>query len=88
VSESALTSRIKAARQAVGDDGTAQAVIRTVHGRGYEFVAEVAVTDDAPRPAPADAPLEQEIGSARRTTACASRTRSPAPGRRSCAAAV
>ena len=37
VSESALTSRIKAARQAVGDDGTAQQVIRTVHGRGYQL---------------------------------------------------
>lgn len=42
VSESALTSRIRSARQAVGDDGTAQQVIRTVHGRGYELVAPVA----------------------------------------------
>ena len=40
VSESALTSRIKAARRAIGDDGTAQRVIRTVHGRGYRFVAD------------------------------------------------
>jgi len=39
VSESALTSRIRSARQAVGDDGQRQAVIRTVHGRGYQFVA-------------------------------------------------
>ncbi len=39
VSESALTSRIKSARRAVGDDGRRQAVIRTVHGRGYQFVA-------------------------------------------------
>ncbi len=39
VSESALTSRIKSARQAVGDDGRRQTVIRTVHGRGYQFVA-------------------------------------------------
>jgi pimeloyl-ACP methyl ester carboxylesterase/DNA-binding winged helix-turn-helix (wHTH) protein len=43
VSESALTSRIKAARRAVGDDGKAQAVIRTQHGRGYRFVAPVHV---------------------------------------------
>jgi class 3 adenylate cyclase len=42
VSESALTSRVKSARQAVGDSGRAQRVIRTVHGRGYQFVAEVA----------------------------------------------
>ena len=41
VSESALTSRVKAARRAVDDDGTAQVVIKTVHGRGYHFVAEV-----------------------------------------------
>jgi pimeloyl-ACP methyl ester carboxylesterase/DNA-binding winged helix-turn-helix (wHTH) protein len=59
VSESALTSRIKAARQAVGDDGTAQAVIRTVHGRGYEFVAELATT--ASRPSPSPPALEQDI---------------------------
>ena len=39
VSESALTSRIKDARRAVGDDGRSQTVIRTVHGRGYQFVA-------------------------------------------------
>ena len=41
VSESALTSRIKAARRAVGDDGTRQAVIATVHGRGYRMVVPV-----------------------------------------------
>jgi len=41
VSESALTSRIKAARRAVGDDGQAQRVIQTVHARGYRFVADV-----------------------------------------------
>ena len=63
VSESALTSRIKAARQAVGDDGTAQQVIRTVHGRGYQLIAEV--TEEAGEPAPSSLPeppsLEQEI---------------------------
>ena len=41
VSESALTSRIKTARRALGDDGREQSVIRTVHGRGYRFVAPV-----------------------------------------------
>jgi pimeloyl-ACP methyl ester carboxylesterase len=49
VSESALTTRIKQARQAVGDDGQAQRVIRTAHGRGYRFVATVTeVGEDAP----------------------------------------
>jgi TolB-like protein/tetratricopeptide (TPR) repeat protein len=41
VSDAAVTSRIKSARQALGDDGHEQRVIRTVHGRGYRFVAEV-----------------------------------------------
>ena len=41
VSESALASRLKSARRAVGDDGSAQRVIRTVFGRGYQFVAPV-----------------------------------------------
>ena len=43
VSESALTSRIKSARQAVGDSGELQHVIRTVRGIGYRFVSEVSV---------------------------------------------
>ena len=41
VSESALTTRIKAARRAAGDDGAQQRVIKTVHGRGYRFVAKI-----------------------------------------------
>ena len=41
VSESALSSRIMAARKAVGDDGRAQRVIRTVHGKGFTFIADV-----------------------------------------------
>ena len=59
VSESALTSRIKEARRAVGDDGQAQRVIRTQHGRGYRFVAEV--DTNPPAAAPTAAPAEQEI---------------------------
>src|SRR5690606_22709087 len=50
VSESALTSRIKDARRIVGDDGRSQQVIRTVHGRGYRFVADV--VEQAARRAP------------------------------------
>ena len=41
VSESALTSRIKSARRAVGDTGRDQRIIRTIHGRGYRFVATI-----------------------------------------------
>lgn len=43
VSEAALTSRIKAARRALGDDGTSQRYIRTVRGRGYQFVGDIVV---------------------------------------------
>src|SRR3954470_10361331 len=50
VSESALTTRIKSARQAVGDDGNRQRVIRTVHRTGYEFAAEVRVLEAPNRP--------------------------------------
>src|SRR5207248_5462792 len=52
VSESALTTRVKAARRAVGDDGQQQRVIKTVHGRGYRFVAEVREGGGASEPAP------------------------------------
>ena len=41
VTDGALATRIKEARRAVGDDGQAQRVIRTAHGRGYRFVAEL-----------------------------------------------
>ena len=41
VSDSAVSSRIKSARQALGDDGQSQQYIRTIHGRGFRFVAEV-----------------------------------------------
>ncbi|PXY20773.1 alpha/beta fold hydrolase [Prauserella muralis] len=48
VSESALTSRVKAVRRAIGDDGQRQRVIATVHGVGYRFVAPVRDTDEPP----------------------------------------
>lgn len=48
VSESALTSRIKTLRRAVGDDGRAQRILRTIHGRGYRIVAEVEEIAAAP----------------------------------------
>ena len=42
VSEAAVASRIKSARQALGDNGREQRLIRTIHGVGFRFVAEVA----------------------------------------------
>ena len=55
VSDSALASRVAAARAAIGDDGRAQRIIRTVHGRGFQFVAPVEeVWPSAPSPLVAD----------------------------------
>lgn len=54
VTPATLSSRIKAARQAIGDDGAAQRIIRTVRGRGFRFVAGVDVRAvEAPPAAPA-----------------------------------
>jgi pimeloyl-ACP methyl ester carboxylesterase/DNA-binding winged helix-turn-helix (wHTH) protein len=62
VSESALTSRLKDARRAVGDDGHQQHVIATVHGVGYRFVAPVEAEGPAGAPAPiVGPPATQEI---------------------------
>ncbi|MDQ1452085.1 MAG: hypothetical protein QOK38_1951 [Acidobacteriaceae bacterium] len=41
VSEDALTSRISAARRAIGDTGEDQQLIRTVQRRGFRFVGDV-----------------------------------------------
>lgn len=41
ISESALTRCIHEARRVLGDDGPEPAMIRTVHGRGYRFIAPV-----------------------------------------------
>jgi len=41
VTDSALGVRLKGARKAVGDSGSNQSVIKTFHGRGYQFIADV-----------------------------------------------
>jgi len=43
VTPSALTTRIKQVRRALGDDGRSQRFIRTFTGRGYRFAADVVV---------------------------------------------
>lgn len=50
VSESTLATRINAARKAIGDDGSAQRLIKTVARKGFRFVAGV---DDAGNATPA-----------------------------------
>ena len=72
VSEAALSSRINAARKAIGDSGNDQIFIRTFHKRGFRFVADATELPDdaatsgrrrrggrpqAEAPAAADAPL-------------------------------
>ncbi len=55
VGPAALTGAVRKAREAVGDDGEQQAVLRTEHGRGFRFVAEVSVVpapEAAPQPSP------------------------------------
>ena len=44
VSESTLSSRISAARRALGDNGNEQNFIRTLHKRGFRFVGSVEET--------------------------------------------
>lgn len=51
ISGASVASRIKSARQVIGDDGRSQNMIRTVHGKGYRFVAEL---DGEPAAALAD----------------------------------
>ena len=41
ISDAAIASRVKSVRQALGDDGRGQRLIRTVHGTGFRFVGEV-----------------------------------------------
>jgi pimeloyl-ACP methyl ester carboxylesterase/DNA-binding winged helix-turn-helix (wHTH) protein len=60
VGEAALTSRIKAVRRALGDDGESQRYIRTVRGRGYQFVGTLTVPE-APAAAVSAPPPRQHI---------------------------
>jgi len=48
VSEATISTCLKEARQAIGDDGKRQALIRTIHGRGFRFVGTLE-SEDAER---------------------------------------
>lgn len=52
VSDASISSRVRSARLALGDDGVRQQFIRTVHGKGFRFVGEVTHQDVAARPHP------------------------------------
>src|SRR5690348_7787734 len=62
VAESTLTSRINAARKAVGDSGSVQALIRTIARKGFRFVGAVQTGAEGAAPAaePAASSREQE----------------------------
>ena len=73
VSDDALTSRISAARRAIGDTGGRQQLIRTVPRRGFRFVGElreqisdarnaaIAAVPPIARPNTADKDLQQQV---------------------------
>ncbi|MFJ8112510.1 alpha/beta fold hydrolase [Streptomyces sp. NPDC096132] len=52
VSEAALATCLRTARQAIGDTGARQDLIRTVRRRGYQFVGQATVASAAPSAAP------------------------------------
>jgi DNA-binding winged helix-turn-helix (wHTH) protein len=61
VAPTTLNSRIKHARQALGDDGTRQRIIRTVHGLGFRIVTHVVervATERAPTAVSASTPAD------------------------------
>jgi pimeloyl-ACP methyl ester carboxylesterase/DNA-binding winged helix-turn-helix (wHTH) protein len=63
VSDSALTTRVNAARRALGDNGKAQRLIRTLPRMGLRFIGEAREEMAAPRSAvlPDDGGLQQDI---------------------------
>ena len=60
VSDSTLTSRINAARKALGDSGKDQKLIRTIARKGFRFVGAVGAQSDA-EPAHTSGSLPDEI---------------------------
>ncbi len=62
VSDSTLTSRINAARKAVGDSGEHQRLIRTIPRKGLRFVGVVRMQPIGVEPAHAHGPSPDEIG--------------------------
>ena len=60
VSDAAIASRVKSARQALGDDGLAQRLIKTVHRRGFRFIADVQAVPGSPPRSVSD-PCELDV---------------------------
>src|ERR1700690_2569990 len=61
VSDSTLTSRINAARKAVGDSGEEQKLIRTIARKGLRFVGAVRTQSNDDKPAQAAGPSPDQL---------------------------
>lgn len=59
VTEASLSGAVKHIRKALGDDGEAQAYIRTIRGKGFRFVG--ALSKAAGRPATGPVPEQQSV---------------------------
>jgi TolB-like protein/DNA-binding winged helix-turn-helix (wHTH) protein len=60
ISEAALSSRINAARKAIGDNGNDQALIRTQHKRGFRFVGQVQIAETSEPAGGGDRPVRDK----------------------------
>jgi pimeloyl-ACP methyl ester carboxylesterase/DNA-binding winged helix-turn-helix (wHTH) protein len=67
VTPATLNTRIKALRHALGDDGDAQRMIRTVRGRGFRFVDDVRARAELPDRGSGIADRGSGIGEQRQT---------------------
>jgi TolB-like protein/cytochrome c-type biogenesis protein CcmH/NrfG len=61
VSDSTLSSRINAARKAIGDSGENQKLIRTIARKGIRFVGAVRTQSNSGEPAHAPGPLPDDL---------------------------
>jgi len=72
VSESTLTSCIKAARKALGDDGQNQRFISTITRRGYRFLGNITIEDTSQREAVGEMITQSNLAASQESnSACA-----------------
>ena len=72
VSESTLTSRINAARRALGDSGDEQRLVRTIARKGFRFVGTVEDQPDTPARACSSCALRRCRSTGRQSRCCRS----------------
>lgn len=48
VSDTTLSGHIKSVRKVLGDSGQSQVIIKTIHGRGYQFIESVSIEEEQP----------------------------------------